>query len=234
MKQTPILFSTDMVPPTLAGIKTMTRRTRGLETFNALDAAEWQYQHIYQNPAGELHAIFKSSITGDQASAKFPYGVIGDILWVRETTRKCTHYGFDYPFYQYKDGSTSTHCEILDKDQIIHDKWTPSIHMPKDACRLWLKIFNLRVEKLKAISDNDAVAEGIILQENGYFCWHPDPSLIDSCMTPAIAFKHLWRKINGIESWERNPWTWVIEFKRIPKPQPEQNFAGSRTVPLTP
>lgn len=77
-------------------------------------------------------------------------------------------------------------------------KWKPGIHMPKEACRIFLKVTEVKVESLQDISQEDAKAEGVLRVD---------------------LFRDLWKSINGPESWESNPWVWVISFERIKKPE---------------
>lgn len=98
--------------------------------------------------------------------------------------------------------------------------------MPKAACRLFLEITNIRVERLQDISEDDAIREGIkseIFTPNSEKCYYfypcndlRDDSYID---LPKTSFYSLWQSINGPESWDENPWVWVIEFKRVNKPE---------------
>lgn len=99
--------------------------------------------------------------------------------------------------------------------------WTPSIHMPRWASRILLEITDVRVERLQDISDEQALAEGIIPHVRGGWHWHPhDPANVDDWhqfgfKTPFWAFHDLWAGINGQENWDANPWTWVVEFKQV-------------------
>ena len=144
-----------------------------------------------------------------------PFGVVGDRIWVRETFQGPL---FDYdlmdsyckdptPFEKpefcvYKaDGVPAP--EFYDADDELHCCWRPSIHMPRWASRILLEITNVRVERLKSISDGDAIREG---------CSTTDMKSGD-CV--ADVFARLWASIYGDESWNSNPWVWVIEFKRI-------------------
>jgi hypothetical protein len=82
-----------------------------------------------------------------------------------------------------------------------HMPWRPSIHMPKSAARIWLKVTDVKVERLRDISQEDAVAEGVKA-------------------SPPFAigyFKNLWESINGAASWNANPWVWVVEFEVVSK-----------------
>ena len=89
-------------------------------------------------------------------------------------------------------------------------KWKPSIHMPKAACRLWLKVKAVRVERLRDISEEDAKAEGAKAA--------PLPDLGNTWHTHKQGFEYLWQSINGAQSFLANPWVWVIEFERCEKP----------------
>jgi hypothetical protein len=93
--------------------------------------------------------------------------------------------------------------------------WKPSIHMPKAACRIFLEITNIRVERLKDISEEDAVKEGVEVVKTGYKDYITEGSISDAYWS----FYSLWYKINGRESWSSNPYVWVIEFKQIVKTQ---------------
>ena len=100
--------------------------------------------------------------------------------------------------------------------------WKPSIHMPKEACRLFLQIKDIRVERLQDISEEDAKAEGIkyvIDKLTGYCGFDYINDGYNLMTTPFNGFRSLWKKINGFQSWDDNPWVWVIEFEKIEKPE---------------
>jgi hypothetical protein len=209
VKIKPILFSTDMVKSIINGIKTKTRRTKGLE-----DLLESKY--VYQGiPDGLSNThVFARMWKGHWVETihKFcPYGNVGDILWVRETFREIEQ-DYGEPRYEYKS---------IEKIN-LSDKWKPSIFMPKKACIIFLQIKSVTVERLQDISESDAIAEGIEMT------WiHND---IKQCMFknyinhgrgslyPIESFKSLWESINGKGSIDSNPWVWVIEFEKIEKP----------------
>ena len=100
-------------------------------------------------------------------------------------------------------------------------KWRPSIHMPKWACRLWLEVTAVRVERIQDISEEDAMTEGIE-EHDGYF----DNQLLcqvakgmnTTIDSPRVMFACLWDSIY-LGSWERNDWVWVYEFKTTDKPE---------------
>lgn len=122
----------------------------------------------------------------------------GDVLWVRETWAK------DDTYYYKADGSCGDRC----------GKWKPSIHMPKEAARIWLEVTDVRVERLQEITEEAARAEGITRVEDGK--WESEFRLgwFDR---PIKAFRALWDSLNAKRGygWETNPWVWVIEFERI-------------------
>jgi hypothetical protein len=204
MKEKPILFSTEMVRAILDGRKTQTRRVVKPQpkTHHRSDTRLHFYPRTSNN--WEVKDIWAGDCFSILDSFKCPYGKVGDLLWVRETFGQ----GVSGKFYYKADKG------IADK---IVLSWKPSIFMPKDAARIWLRITDVRVEKLGEITEGDAVAEGISIQSTGYYCWHPDESLVDSACEAGDAFRKLWQSINGHDSWNANPWVWVIEFEVLYK-----------------
>lgn len=173
---------------------------------------------------------------------KCPHGQPGDILWVRETWNVIPlewkepgdilgverryiraidpRSGAIIPyFYLYKASS--------DFYEIDHREWKPSIFMPKEAARIWLEITDVRVERLRDISEEDAIAEGIEREGDGFRAYqviHSGPHKGEAhpynCILNGHArtsYEELWESINGKGSWNKNPWVWVIEFKPINK-----------------
>src|SRR5690606_17756762 len=138
----------------------------------------------------------------------------GDVFWVRETWKKspqkCT-----WQEYSYKANYPNVLSEL--------GSWRPSIHMPKEACRIFLEVTNVRVERLRDISESDAIAEGIEVINNEkfgrvfkhYFMGNQEHYF----KVPELSFQSLWQSINGKNSWEANPWVWVYDFKRVEKPE---------------
>lgn len=184
----PILFSTEMVKAIQEGRKTMTRRIiKGLPgNVNNIwfDRAEW----IVENDKGQCW----------DKKLKCPYGKVGDVLWVRETTT-LESITDKAPFH------TIYKADVGENYPMGSSNWTPSIFMPKAACRIFLEITDIRVERLRDISEEDAKAEGVYVAECCHAYYH--------------GFSLLWQKINGAESWDANPWVWAISFKRITKPE---------------
>lgn len=180
-KQRPILFSIPMVEAILEGRKTQTRRIAKLQPFEG--------EYYMQIATDEFVYVSKNAYSGPY---QCPFGKVGDILWVRETWGVCSNLPLGTG-YIYKADDYPKYMEPC--------KWKPSIHMPKDACRIFLKITDVRVERLQDISDEDAKAEGVKTEYGSY----------------RHGFIQLWKSINGEESWNANPWVWVIEFERIEK-----------------
>lgn len=200
-KEIPILFSTPMVQAILAGSKTETRRVLKPQA----------YAFVYPSET----APKGWPVTADSKKIKCPYGVPGDVLWVREQF-SLVHPNI--PLYDYK---------ATNNDE--NTKWKPSIHMPKDAARIWLQVESISVERLKNITEESAKAEGFacITKDDGrtYKYGIPDADGLPGDgkslgwvwsewdVSPKIAFHRLWEKINGAESFEGNQWVWVVKFK---------------------
>jgi hypothetical protein len=133
------------------------------------------------------------------------YGKPGDRLWVRESFSSW-HMGCHW-YDCTREGRSKPSCSNLfyrathhfpDDDQ----RWVPSIHMPRWASRITLEITGVRVERLRDISEADAVAEGC--QCAG----------VPASLTNRGAFAKLWESINGPDSWQDNPWVWVVSFTK--------------------
>ncbi len=193
----PIIFNTEMVRAILGGRKTQTRRVIKID-----DAPEnWK-----------ISIAGTSIVRTEPYDVKLPRYAAGDILWVRETWCK------NGETYLYKAG-----CPHLQDNMWI--KWRPSIFMPKEACRIKLRVTNVRVERLQDITEEDAIAEGInwldeaCYSNNGWTPTFYDP---DSGGSPVFrdGFTALWDSINAKRGygWDTNPWVWVIEFERVEKP----------------
>ncbi|MDR6381776.1 hypothetical protein [Paraburkholderia caribensis] len=198
MKERPILFSGPMVRALLDGRKTQTRRVVKLPHNNSLGT--WEPTTIGgpeggRTASGEtvpLQGAIWHTRTGD--SLMCPYGQPGDRLWVRETffpTPESCGGGWHYKATEANDFLPSM-------------PWKPSIHMPRAASRITLEVTGVRVERLQTISRGDSMDEG---------CPFPNIAGGDD---PRQWFSGLWCDINGAESWDVNPWVWVVEFRRLP------------------
>ena len=216
MKSKPILFSTPMVQAILEGRKTQTRRVvKGVN--------DHYYQSLVNHASGKHTFVMNGNYSPEPKGViekKCPFGQVGDVLWIRETWQNSDN----NVYYHYKADFTEP-----------GKGWKPSIFMPKDAARIWLKITNVRVERLNEISDEDAIKEGIDFEifndESDTFIyrnylkgkdfysfseygWNFGKEIHSA---PVASYCSLWEKINGDGSWNANPWVWVIEFERIEK-----------------
>jgi hypothetical protein len=207
----PILFNTPMVKQILLGNKTQTRRTKGLESVSKIDE-RWYFDRQNNHKTPPFTFFDKPYLVpyGKEKKVECPYGKVGDVLWVRET-------------FQNKDYSPTVYKAGFDEDLLrgfeeFKMKWQPSLFMPKSECRLWLKIVNIRVQKLCTITDTDALAEGVEIEfdEDGLY---KDYFSNGVTFSPKISFKSLWKSINGEFSWVLDPFVWVIEFERCEMPE---------------
>ena len=205
----PVLFNTEMTVAILDGRKTVTRRCVKPKSKNACGfyvtfrKSDNAFMGVYDYDENERQ--FDNSQT--------PPACIGDILYIRETWSEWTG-GYVYkawsgPFPQPGKASVM--------------KWHPSIHMPKEAARIFLRVTDVRAERLQDITEEQAMAEG------AKQCYEQIDPLKNRPVTYlaedgkgyyVLGFKKVW---NGtikktemdIYGWDANPWVWVIEFERI-------------------
>lgn len=194
----PILVSTEMVQAILDGRKTQTRRVVKDQPIELMAHDGYKFLHIPN--IGAIDSFLKHN-------KKAPYNV-GDVLWIRET--------FAEILAQDLKGNTVYAYTYKANDNIIDriQKWKPSIFMPKEACRLFLEVTDIRVERLNNISESDAEKEGVD------FVWYDKDRNIKMESAKSL-FKTLWQRINGKKedaTWVDNPIVWVVEFKVIDKP----------------
>jgi len=203
MKFIPILFSTLMVQAIQEGRKTQTRR-------------EVNFPQVWPDLLDDLHA--KLDVKGKQVfdlagenrfDLRDRFGKPGDVLWVREA------------FYELKNkelkGNYFYKAEI--EPHGFNFNWKPSIHMPKAACRIFLKVVSVNVQRLQDISEADSITEGVLKISEP--CGWKDYLSKDSEGTVSnsrSSFLRLWVSING-GNLNANPWVWVVEFERIDKPE---------------
>lgn len=227
-KTRPILFNGEMVRAILEGRKTQTRRILDLPTgwdFKASEAGPCVLgritsPHPKKNRFGAFirREIYRDSGKFEHDIVPCPYGQPGDRLWVRETWFQKGQYVMPmWPEAEPEDATWSGKKEAAyaaDEPNLqatgvfgeLNWRKRPSIHMPRWASRITLEITDVRVERLQEISAGDAKAEGVAAPDlNG---WCDDDKWFSQ-------FAWLWRSINGLDSWDANPWVWVIEFKRI-------------------
>jgi hypothetical protein len=217
-KERPILFSTPMVQAILEGRKTMTRRIVKPQPSLKMGVGKW-----IKNK--NIQMIGDQSVVINYMEQNSPYGVPGDVLWVREkfAARDCDT-AIHKVTIEYAASEGEKHyifpkksMKIIQKPLHAAAKYQPSIHMPKDACRIKLLIKSIRVERLQEITRKDAKAEGIeritIEGKGSGYKVYGDNS--DITASEEFSFYTLWESINGLGSWEANPWVWVIEFEKL-------------------
>lgn len=192
----PILFNTEMVQAILDGRKTATRRVIKQQVQHA---HWWEY-----NDDGSVDFMCGAgSENGDGISfgdwvvtIKQPYKV-GDVLYVRET------------YYEHLDGSCYYRADGDLRPAGWQGNWTPSIHMPKEAARLFLRVINVRPERLQDIFDSPSGPNNQIVREGYEY----------GCDFIAGWQSTIKRDDWPDYGWDANPWVWVIEFERIDKPE---------------
>ncbi|NFB55931.1 hypothetical protein EXM89_07480 [Clostridium botulinum] len=203
----PILFNTEMVKAILEGKKTRTRRiikkVSGFDFLGISSNDGSTFDHALFGK-GSLDKILDAEI---KESVKAPY-LPGDILYVRETWAKVEDFK-NYADVEFEDDLEFLYkCDDYGKEHTFIDvgvkRWHPSIHMPKAAARIFLKVVGVRVEKLQALDYEEAIREGI---KAGYDGW-------------TSVFKDLWdstvnKKDIDMYGWNSNPWVWVIEFEKV-------------------
>ena len=210
----PILFNTDMVRAILEDRKTETRRLIKPPYFVAGDEDDPRsLQALRTAPKGSQIYIK----IGRMPYPQDPYK-IGSYMYVRETW--CSYdkdHIIDNVKYAYKANETAE-SEQMRKEYGY--KWHPSIHMPKEAARIFLKVTDVRVEKLQDITEEQADKEGCI---NSFGFIRSYDNEYDIPHTARQDFITIWdstvpKKELDQYGWEANPWVWVIEFKRVEVP----------------
>lgn len=211
----PILFSGSMVRAILEGTKTQTRRIMKPQPDSEPTAIESvaltkTNSEGVASPGREVFGAY-----GDDWFCKCPYGAPGDRLWVRETCKaEELPSGLDGVRYA-ADGA----FREIENTQEASDRWgslycygvhsnknVPSIHMPRWASRITLEITDVSVERLKEISVEDVKSEGYpgTDVDGKHIPW-----------SPIGWYMSVWESINGVGSWEKNPWVWVVSFERV-------------------
>ncbi|MCU8034407.1 MULTISPECIES: ASCH domain-containing protein [unclassified Shewanella] len=193
MKQRPIIFNTEMVQAIVDGRKTQTRRQMNPQPKPDTETSQGGYWFPCAAFQSMVHVEdFQHPFSRGMASDACPICSVGDQLYVRETFADCG------PRLTYKaDKDDGAHCVVK--------RWTPSIHMPRSCARIILEVTNVRVERVQHISERDAWAEGF----EGY------DDDVTGGKSGYSEFCEAWQSIYGEQSWQSNPWVWVIEFKVI-------------------
>ena len=209
----PILFNEKMVQAILAGRKTQTRRVIKPQPSNnaILEYDQW-------------YGILQSKYTAYYRFSPYCYH---DILYVRETwIFNNNPKSNDFGKYEYRADYIGSMC-----DDLI--KWRPSIHMPKEAARIFLRVTDVRVERLQDMTEDDAHAEGtqgcpwthVVYQyDPPEQCWNTDDCPVNNWYCEHslqdIFGRDIWDAIYGDDpkhKWDANPFVWVFTFERIPR-----------------
>jgi len=240
MKIKPILFSGPNVRAVIEGRKTQTRRR--------VKPQPWKENAIEIVESAVIEYSMRNGVWNEKRRMAPEY-VPGDILWVRETwagvnsapevisfaSPMCRPHLVPDPKYSSTDMviyRADGDAEWTDGDGFMTDRsfWRPSIHMPKWACRIWLRVTNVRVELIQDISIEDSIAEGIGWQETP--CpvrkdkthsddWY-DGKRCEACGASSVkdVFRDLWNSLYAARGlgWDKNPWVWVIQFERCEAP----------------
>lgn len=224
MNEKPILFNAEMVNAILSGRKTQTRRIISEKTLHLFGVA---------SSAGECHPLELCDDRSQSYYVEFcPLGKPGDQLWVRETfsllgnedgvcvdwqdnmvksdeqaaariyKASCEQKHGDYGLYSIPD---SAYWKPDTTNMKYEGSWRPSIHMPRWASRINLLITGVRVERLNTISTGDAMAEG----------YPAEREATGGSLDAWLWFRELWDGIYPDNTFEVNPWCWVIEFERM-------------------
>ena len=222
----PILFNTAMVRAIIAGRKTQTRRIiKGIEHLNVFHAepvngayvncGKWDFAYLTITQGSIRESGFYTT--------KSPFSV-GDILWVRETfTKERKQYYFRADFESDRLDACETLSGGYPHECTYHPgcegcsrsaeriRWSPSIHMPKEAARIFLQVTGIRAERISSMTEEDAIAEGF-------------PDMSAGKLSPLEQFANVWDKTIKRDDlrefgYYADPWVWVIEFERCEKPK---------------
>ena len=222
----PILFNTEMIRAILDGRKTVTRRlvkpqpkSKLCYTFAGSDCGTWGYPSKTAHESwGEEYSLPDNITKEDFVKRWNPPYHTDDVLYVRETWSPI-----------YPDKESNEVCGYIYKEDSLEEydnrypdgedyqwggKWRPSIHMPKEAARIWLKVTDVRVERLQEITSEQIGREGVEVEY---------PHVLNG-EEKRYAFSTLWNstvKKSDLDryGWNANPWVWVIEFERCEKPE---------------
>lgn len=231
MMKKPILFNTEMVRAILNGRKTQTRRLIRPQPEGQLsyimggsNPGKWDYMSA---SAAKAWDVEESRICKqDDGRLWTPPCHADDILYVRETWNygyvdsDCKEYSTPEYWFEELDWDGKDHdflrgisrfWYLADDDEPLYGlKWKPSIHMPKAAARIWLKVKRVRVERLQDMTAQDSLDEGVKLSlrgiTNGEPTLAPFAKLWDSTLKKGEVSRY---------GWSANPWVWVIEFERL-------------------
>lgn len=211
-RELPILFNTDMVRAIIEERKTVTRRLiKKSQCMNLTKKEPSDYLLSKKDMNAPYNDLSDAAFI---ANAYKPQYNLGDILYVRETW--CSGYDGEIYFYLADKNTNREQKQLINYDD---RKWHPSIHMPKEAARIWIKVRNVRVERLQDMNIGDFLAEGVVIRPEAF----NDPD--NARLQAQTEFINIWdstikKSENDLYGWKANPWVWVIEFERIEPPVP--------------
>lgn len=223
----PILFNTEMVQAILDGRKTVTRRCVKLTRKNSIG-----FSVLFREGDDAFAGVVEIDEDDNTTLQPPPYQK-GDTLYVRETWSFISCIGcngdyargaqpcYDFQAVEYDDGdSISDGCFVYKADCKTLERivWRPSIHMPKQAARIWLKVTDVRVERLHDMTLDDFLAEGVVIRQEAF----NDPE--NAYMQARSEFARIWDSTVKNEQiylygWDGNPWVFVTEFEKCKKPE---------------
>jgi len=192
-----ILFNQEMVKAILSGKKTSTRRIFKGYIPEQKQNFKPEFGYTAFTPKGDISCRGYFGLEFGEKFYKLPYQV-GDILYVRETW--CQDDITPEDIY-YKANYSERESKELFKDLGLN--WRPSIHMPRFAARIFLKVTDVRVERIQDITEDEAKAEGVRPDARELFT--------EKQLGYTKGFRYIWDKLYG--NWDENVWVWVIEFK---------------------
>lgn len=217
----PILFNTEMVRAILDGRKTVTRRVVKPQPDRVYSGGNVELRCHTDGPhKDEWHCYRESppldkvvnSPWGGQISPPFQ---VGDTLYVRETWA----YVSDWINVDPDVGIFDGYIYKADWKEKEHPKWRPSIHMPKEAARIFLRVTDVRARRLRDMTNEDAEREGALTDER--LTIEEEAGLVGLPTSTLREYfgRHIWdrtikEKDVPLYGWEANPWVWVIEFER--------------------
>jgi len=222
MRELPILLNGEMVRATIDGRKTQTRRPVKLaEGLEAYHIDEWRSidGHDLWQPWGDCGMCNGAMEPKDYGSYRNPLGVPGDLLYVREAWVAISYSHYPRIYVAYRASTSLGPPALMEARDVSSDFpwskakgyverrgprcWRPSIHMPKWAARTWLRVTDVRIERVQDIIEEDAFAEGITDGD-----WLGDP---------VGRFAEIWNSIYGKKGlgWSVNPWCWVTSYEVI-------------------
>lgn len=225
LKEYPMPFSFEMVQAIESGRKTQTRRI--LKNNLPVEFKDWIPTLVNEGHRDGIPRYeWRSGTKYLVQTFRCPYGKVGDLIWVREKHFLSCHPD-NWIAIEFEDGTKHTHyyknlsLNLVNKIKArksVNRSWVPALFLPKELARIWMQIEDIRVERLHEISSLDAIAEGILKT------WHSDQDPIfcryknyindgKGSLLPCQSYRSLWKSIYGNESFDSNPWVWVITFK---------------------